>query len=147
MHPRYAPIVTLASLGLALAVLLPPSAQARDDVPELTAGRSNPVTKLTPRDVRYYQKQFKAKCARCHGQGGSGGGEEAAGQEVPPADLTDAEFMSTRTDGQLYYQILMGGGDRCAMPAFGPDSDHGWSENKIWYMVAFIRRFSQPPAE
>ena len=27
--------------------------------------------------------------------------------------------MSARTDGQLFYQILMGGGERCAMPAFG----------------------------
>ena len=83
------------------------------------------------------------KCARCHGADGSGGGKEAAEQDVPPADLTDASYMNTRTDGQLYYQILMGGGDRSAMPAFGPESDHGWSENKIWYLVAFVRRFAK----
>jgi mono/diheme cytochrome c family protein len=147
MHSTNSRTVTLASLGLALAFLLPSGGQARDDVPENIARARNPVTKLTPRDVRYYKKQFKTKCSRCHGIDGKGGGEEAAEQEVPPADLTDASYMKTRTEGQLYYQILMGGGDRCAMPAFGPESDHGWSDNKVWYMVTFVRRFSQPPAE
>jgi mono/diheme cytochrome c family protein len=147
MHPVHASIITLALLGFALAIVLSSGAQARDDVPENIASQFNPVTELTPRDVRYYQKQFKAKCARCHGLDGSGDGDDANEQEVPPADFTDTAFMKSRTDGQLYYQILMGGGERRAMPAFGPESDQGWSKNKIWYMVAFIRRFSQPPAE
>ncbi len=51
--------------------------------------------------------------------------------------------MATRTDGQLFYQILMGGGQRSAMPAFGPESDVGWSEEKIWLMVLYVRKFSQ----
>ena len=142
-HVRIRGAALLAGV-LAVAILLPSVATARDDVPEEIAQQTNHVTHLTPRDIRYYTKQFKAKCARCHGLDGSGGGEEAATQEVPPADFTDAEYMSTRTDGQLFYQILMGGGERCAMPAFGPDSDHGWGENKIWYMVAFVRLFSEP---
>jgi hypothetical protein len=33
------------------------------------------------------------------------------------------------------------------MPAYGPDSDLGWSELKIWHMVAYIRRFADPGAE
>jgi mono/diheme cytochrome c family protein len=147
MHLDRAHLTKLVSLGSALALLLPCTARARDDVPEGIASAGNPVRELTPRDVRYYQKQFKTKCSRCHGLHGSGGGEEAKDQAVPPADFTDAAFMNSRTDGQFYYQILMGGGERCAMPAFGPDSSHGWSENKIWYMVAFIRRFPKPPAE
>jgi len=52
-----------------------------------------------------------------------------------------------RRDGELFYQILVGGGDRCAMPAYGPESDHGWSELKIWHMVAYIRHFSEAEAE
>jgi mono/diheme cytochrome c family protein len=147
MHSVHSATVMFASLGLVAAILLPTGASARDDTPEVIASRSNPVTELTPRDLRYYQKQFKTKCSRCHGADGSGRGKEAAEQDVPPADLTDASYMNTRTDGQLYYQILMGGGSRSAMPAFGPESDQGWSENKIWYMVAFVRRFSRPPAE
>jgi len=55
--------------------------------------------------------------------------------------------MASRTDGQFFYQILMGGGERCAMPAFGPDSAQGWSEEKIWHMVAFVRRFARDSDE
>ena len=126
---------------------MPPPAMARDDVPAEVAARRNPVGELSDRDVRYFAKQFKTKCARCHGPDGTGGGEEAAEQAVPPADLTDSALMSDRTDGQLFYQILMGGGERCAMPAYGPESSHGWTEEKVWYMVAFVRRFSEPLEE
>jgi mono/diheme cytochrome c family protein len=103
---------------------------------------------LEDEEVRYYQRQFKAKCARCHGRDGTGGGEDATDQAVPPADFTDATYMGTRSDGQLFYQILMGGGKRCAMPAFGPGSAHDWNEDKIWHMVSFVRRFAgaEPPA-
>ena len=141
-------LVTVPVLGLALAIALAiaPVAGARDDVPEEIASRSNPVT-LEPREKRYFERQYRAKCARCHGADGAGGGEEAAEQPVPPADLRDAAAMSTRSDGQLFYQILMGGGERCAMPAFGPESSHAWSEDKIWRMVAFVRLFARPVAK
>jgi len=126
------------------ACLGPAAAPARDDVPEEIARRENPET-LDERETRYYARQFKAKCARCHGRDGTGGGEESADQAVPPADFTDAVAMGRRSDGQLFYQILAGGGERCAMPAFGPGSSHGWSEEKIWHMVAFVRRFAAKP--
>ena len=103
----------------------------------------NPVT-LEESEIRYYQRQFKGKCSRCHGIDGTGSGVDATSAEglVRPANFTDAKYMASRTDGQFFYQILMGGGERCAMPAFGPESDHAWAEDKIWHMVAFIRRFS-----
>ena len=144
MHlARNAAVFAAAGSAVVLAASV---ACARDDVPEEIARLENPVT-LPPDKVRYYAKQFRTKCARCHGAKGDGGGEEASKQEVPPADLTDAAYMKTRSDGQLFYQIRMGGGERCAMPAFGPDSDHGWSEEKIWYMVGFVRRFAEPPSD
>jgi mono/diheme cytochrome c family protein len=135
----------LTALALLVACLGAPAPEgsARDDVPPEIAAKENPVT-LPESKLRYYARQFKGKCARCHGINGDGGGEEAAGQDVPPANFTDAVYMSTRTDGQLFYQIFAGGGTRCAMPAFGPGSDHGWSEEKIWYMVAYVRRFAEP---
>jgi mono/diheme cytochrome c family protein len=138
--------VGVFAAALAAVVLAGSVACARDDVPEDIAGLENPVT-LPPDKVRYYAKQFRTKCARCHGAKGDGGGEEASEQEVPPANFTDAAYMKTRTDGQLFYQILMGGGERCAMPAYGPESDHGWSEEKIWHMVRFVRRFAEPPSD
>jgi len=139
---------SMLALLAAGAFLGPAAALARDDVPEEIARRENPET-LDEREAGYYARQFRAKCARCHGRDGAGGGEESEDQPVPPADLTDAVAMGRRSDGQLFYQILAGGGERCAMPAFGLGSSHGWSEEKIWHMVAFVRRFAaqpEPPA-
>lgn len=131
-------------LAVVLVAVWPVAAGARDDVPEHLLHAKNKLT-LSPKRVIYFEKQFRAKCARCHGARGDGGGSEAQQKEVPPADLTDTAVMSKRSDGQLFYQILVGGMPRCAMPAFGPESDHGWSEKKIWEMVAFVRRFSETP--
>jgi mono/diheme cytochrome c family protein len=126
-----------------LAGLACTSVSARDDVPDDVKAMKNPVA-LEESEIRYYQRQFKGKCSRCHGLDGTGAGVDATPGEglVRPANFTDAKYMASRTDGQLFYQILMGGGERCAMPAFGPESDHAWAEDKIWHMVAFIRRFS-----
>ena len=139
--------MTALVVGLCGPAILPPPATARDDVPAEVAARQNPVGELSGRDVRYFAKQFKTKCVRCHGPDGTGGGEEAADQAVAPANLTDSAHMGSRTDGQLFYQILMGGGERCAMPAYGPESSHGWTEEKVWRMVAFVRRFAQPTGD
>ena len=136
-----------AIAALLLALTPPESAAARDDVPADVAARKNPSAELSARDVRYFTRQFKGKCARCHGIDGSGGGEEAGEQDVPPTDFTDTARMAKRSDGQLFYQILMGGGERCAMPAFGPESSHGWNEEKIWRMVSFVRRFAQAKSD
>jgi mono/diheme cytochrome c family protein len=134
-------IVRALAVVLWIALSLPAVGGARSDVPEEIRAQENPE-RLEENRVRYFARQFKAKCSRCHGLDGKGGGKEAAEQAVPPPDFTDAAFMSSRSDGQLFYQILMGGGERCAMPSFGPESDHGWDESKIWQMVAYVRRFS-----
>lgn len=145
--PRRALGSLLAALALTFSLALAPgAANAREDVPADIARKQNPVS-LEDDELRYYERQFKGKCARCHGKDGTGKGSEPVKPPlVDPADFTDAAFMATRTDGQLFYQIRMGGGDRCAMPAFGPESDHAWSDDKIWHMVAFVRRFATTPA-
>ncbi|MBW2716577.1 MAG: cytochrome c [Deltaproteobacteria bacterium] len=132
-------ILTYCLAGLACG-----SVSARDDIPDDAKALKNPVT-LEESEVRYYQRQFKGKCSRCHGLDGTGTGVDAVVAEglVRPANFTDPKFMATRTDGQFFYQILMGGGERCAMPAFGPESDYAWTEDKIWHMVAFVRRFAE----
>jgi len=137
--------IAIVTLTFCLAGFACKAVSARDDVPDDVKSMQNPV-KLEESEVRYYERQFKGKCSRCHGLDGTGTGVDAATTAglARPANLTDATFMASRTDGQLFYQILMGGGERCAMPAFGPESDQAWTEDKIWHMVAFVRRFSQP---
>jgi len=137
MH-RFALLAALATAQWTFFVAV---ASARDDVPAEILNKPNPV-ELEETELRYYKRQWKGKCSRCHGMDGNGGGKNAAAQLVPPTNFTDASHMRTRTDGQLFYQILMGGGDRCAMPAFGPESDYAWSEEKIWHLVAYVRRFA-----
>jgi mono/diheme cytochrome c family protein len=143
MAIRLTNLALATALAACVGVSEPQPIAARDDVPPEVAQRENPVT-LPDSKLRYYTRQYRAKCARCHGAEGDGGGDEAQDQAVPPRDFTDPAYMKSRTDGELFYQIYAGGGDRCAMPAYGPESDHGWSEEKIWYMVAFIRRFAEP---
>jgi len=138
-------LLALASCALLVACTTG-AAFARDDVPPDIAARENPEV-LEESELRYYQRQYKGKCARCHGKFGDGSGAEAAPNMRAPADFTDAEYMKTRTDGQLFYQIYEGGGDACAMPAFGPESDHAWNEEKIWHLVAFVRRFAEPATD
>ncbi len=112
-------------------------------MPEKYQALKNPVTALSKVKLRYWSKQYRAKCARCHGEDGGGGGDDAKEQKVPPAKFTDKAFMAQCSDGQLFYQINFGGENRSAMPGFGPESSQGWSEEKLWHMVAFIRRFAR----
>jgi len=140
----------MRTVTLALAALLVACAtqalDAREDVPPEIAAQANPAV-LEEGRIRFFQRQFKAKCARCHGLDGKGAGPESANQPLPPQDLTDVEYMKTRSDGQLFYQILEGGNAESTMPAFGPESAQGWSEERVWKMVAFVRRFSAPPSD
>ena len=141
-------IVNVAKFSCAMLIALsygsPGTAGAAercDTVPGQYMKLQNPV-ELTEAKLKYYRKQFEKRCARCHGKSGDGGGEDAEEQQYPPADFTNRQFIANCTDGQLFYQIVNGGEDKSAMPAFGPESDAGWSEEKIWFMVAFVRRFA-----
>ena len=143
-HNRALQRFAICVLTTGLAGIACSSVSARDDAPDDVKARKNPV-ELEASEIRYYERQFKGNCSRCHGIDGTGKGAEAAasGGLVPPANFTDRKYMASRTDGQLFYQILMGGGERCAMPAFGPESDHAWTEDKIWHLVAYVRRFAE----
>jgi mono/diheme cytochrome c family protein len=116
---------------------------AREDVPQEYIEMENLTPPLDEKDVSYLARKYKASCVRCHGVDGAGGDEKQQLKDFPPRNFTDAAFMKTRSDGQLFYQILKGGGERSAMPAMGPGSDAGWPEERIWKMVRYVRRFAE----
>lgn len=140
-HARFSSMLSIPISAAILACL--PASAARDDAPREIVDTPNPV-KLDARKQTYFANQFRANCARCHGAKGDGGGDDAASQAVPPTNLTDAAYMATQTDGQLFWQILKGCAPRCEMPPFGPGSDKSWNEEKIWGMVAFVRTLAAP---
>jgi mono/diheme cytochrome c family protein len=53
-----------------------------------------------------------------------------------PGNLTDAKHMSTRTDGELFYQISQG---RKPMPSF----KKRLTEEQRWQLVLLVRSFAE----
>lgn len=82
---------------------------------------------------------YQDKCANCHGDTGKGDGPDASMYYPSPASLADANRMSNRTDGELYYRITHG---RRPMPAF----QNRLSNEQRWQLVLYIRTFAERPA-
>lgn len=105
------------------------------EVPAEYESLKNPATSAmdAKRGARYY---FRI-CAKCHGDEGLGNGRES-----DPIVLSDDSYMSTRTDGQLFYVIKFGAGGDSRMKAFGKGSKAGLSDREIWQTVTYIRALS-----
>jgi mono/diheme cytochrome c family protein len=85
-------------------------------------------------------KQIYAQhCENCHGERGDGKGEKAAELSTAPTDFTDAQKMTSLTDGELYWQITKG---RHPMPAF----EDKLTPEQRWESVDFLRTFAPKPA-
>ncbi|MEX2206543.1 MAG: cytochrome c [Myxococcota bacterium] len=80
-------------------------------------------------------------CASCHGPEGKGDGPVAQTLVPPPANHTDAAYMGTLSDAQLYEVISLGGaavGKSALMaPWGGVVNDEG-----IRDLIAYIRKLS-----
>jgi len=84
------------------------------------------------------------KCSECHGEAGQGNGPQAKMYDPRPAVLTDANHLSTVTDGELFYVISNG---HKPMPSYKKKL----SEDQRWQLVLLVRAFSHtvappPPA-
>ena len=80
-------------------------------------------------------------CAVCHGAGGKGDGPTAASLDPKPADHTDADYMGSLSDEQLYRVIQKGGaatGKSPLMAAWGGVL----TDDQIRDLVAYLRRLS-----
>lgn len=87
-------------------------------------------------DVKNGKKYYELKCAECHGD--SGEGEEDGNAVV----FNNSEWMSKRSDGQLFFIASEGAGEDAEMEGYGPYSDEGMSEKRIWQMIAYIKTLS-----
>jgi len=100
-------------------------------VPEEARGLKNPLTP-TETALASGRAVYLDKCAECHGEQGRGDGPQARMYDPTPGNLTDTKHMSTRTDGELFYQISEG---HRPMPAF----KKRLSEEQRWQLVLFVR--------
>jgi mono/diheme cytochrome c family protein len=128
----FAFVLALIVLSLVLAAL-----QSREWViPEEARKKKNPVAPSAA-VIASVRLIYLDKCAQCHGDAGKGDGSEGKMYDPAPSDLTDAKHMSTRTDGELFYQISQG---RKPMPGF----KKRLTEEQRWQLVLLVRSFSEP---
>jgi len=107
-------------------------------VPEEFKSLKNPL-QPTASNLRAARELYSNDCAQCHGDLGKGDGPQARSHSPLPADLSDAQRMSTVTDGQIFYQISEG---RRPMPSF----KNRMTQDQRWQLVLLVRSFGQPSA-
>jgi mono/diheme cytochrome c family protein len=104
-------------------------------IPEEAKRLQNPVAPSAA-VIASARSIYLDKCAQCHGDSGKGDGPEGKMYDPAPGNLTDAKHMSTRTDGELFYQITQG---RKPMPGF----KKRLTEEQRWQLVLFVRSFAE----
>lgn len=89
-------------------------------------------------DAAQGKATYATMCSSCHGPEGKGDGVAAAALNPKPRNLTDASYMSTRSDATLFKVIKEGGasvGKSPSMPPWGG----ALSDQDINNIIAFIR--------
>ena len=85
------------------------------------------------------KEKFNQICASCHGPTGHGDGPAAAALDPKPRNLSDAKYVSTISDEQLFKTVKEGGaavGKSPLMPAWGSVL----LDNDIWNVIAYLRQ-------
>ncbi len=85
------------------------------------------------------EKLYQHYCSPCHGKKGDGKGFNARNLDPRPAVHSDAEFMRTRTDKELFDAIYGGGkavGKSTLMPPWGDT----FSETQINNLILYLRK-------
>ncbi len=82
---------------------------------------------------------YMGYCLNCHGMEGKGDGplSEAIG-DVLPRDLSDAEYMSTRSDEALF-DVIKNGGKKTGFSDTMPDWGYNFPDADIRGIVEYIR--------
>lgn len=134
-------LALLCAICLALAVWTAACPQANGPwlVPAEARARVNPVP-VTDAGIAVARDVYLDSCSQCHGETGKGDGPQAGLYSVPPGDFTDARFVESMTDGELFYKISEG---RRPMPSF----KRRLTDEQRWQLVNLLRTFApKPPA-
>ena len=102
------------------------------DAPAEYAEKTNVFT--SQEDIETGKKYYNKECADCHGESGEGDVDDKS-----VVAFNSSTWMSKRSDGQLFYIASEGAGEDAEMEAYGPWSEMGYSDKKIWQMIAYIR--------
>jgi mono/diheme cytochrome c family protein len=84
-----------------------------------------------------YLERTKGNCIFCHGETGAGNEANLARLRRKPADLSNKERMSTRTDGELFWKISKG------INGIMPAGEKRMSEEERWHVVNYVRTLAK----
>ncbi len=130
--------------GVVLSGCITMAAGQRHEIPVAPAeylDMVNPVDyeKVDEDFLKKTGRLYKRKCRKCHGEQGDGKGPNAGFFVIKPAAFSAPGYLAQRKDGQLFW-IMMNGSEGTEMAPVGPDSDVGLSEEKLWQLIAYMRR-------
>lgn len=117
-----------------------PQKRTTPTAPQVFLKLKNPVP-LNDKTLKAGEKIFQLQgkpitCKTCHGEKGDGIAESGFESTPPPRNFTCAETMEALPDGQLFW-IIRNGSPNTSMFAFP-----GLSDDQVWQLVHYIRRFS-----
>jgi len=89
-------------------------------------------------DLDMAKSDYMLNCASCHGENGDGNGQLAESLSAHPRNHRDAEYLSKRTDEQLFKAISEGGA-AVGRAEDMPPHNTILSKEKIRALVKYIR--------
>ena len=132
----------LAPAFLLATMLAPAHAQDHQTpvAPQEYLDMENPIDEDDVDDVflKKVKRTYKSKCSKCHGMEGDGEGSASEDIVIKPTAFNVPGYMEEKSDGQLFW-IMELGSEGTEMEAFGPDSDAGLSEEKLWELISYMR--------
>ncbi len=135
-------------LGIVFVVVPMANAEEEHQLPVapqeyLDMENPNDLDDVDDRFLRKQGKRYKRKCTKCHGEEGDGQGTAIGEMVIKPTAFNVPGYLESRKDGQLFW-ILLEGSEGTEMKSFGPDSEAGFSEEKLWELVVYMRtKFTQ----
>ena len=95
-------------------------------------------------DVAAGKGLYARNCAPCHGAGGRGDGDSAAGFATRPANFTDGRLLNRLPD-RFLIEVIMNGGPAMGLAPTMPPFRGNLNESQARQIVAFLRTLAQPP--